>query len=55
MITFITIKKEEQVEIPSIPKFIKVGKKWWSIKDFTEDELKTIGKAWLENFVAKSN
>lgn len=47
------MKKAVEVHIPSVPNFIMVGddKKAVSTQNFTEDELREIGKEWTEKLV----
>lgn len=48
------MKKEIKVEIPSTPNFIKVGEVVVSIEDFTDEELKELGKEWTEDLLKKA-
>ena len=50
------MKKEIQIEIPSVPNFIKVAGELVSevvvdISDFTDEELKEMGNEWTENLL----
>ena len=48
------MKIQIDVEIPSIPSFIKVGNDSRSIKDFSEEELRQIGIEWTDKLVERS-
>lgn len=48
------MKIEQEVEIPMTPNFIKVGDTHKPITDFTDDQLREIGKEWTEALVKKS-
>lgn len=48
-------KKKMAVVIPLTPSFLKVGEQYVSIGEFTEDELREIGKEWTENLIKKAN
>lgn len=43
------------VVIPLTPSFIKVSEQYVSIDEFTEDELREIGREWTENLIKKAN
>lgn len=43
------------IEVPDTPNFLRYGdRKVLSISDFTEAELREIGKQWTENLVKKA-
>lgn len=48
-------EKKMAVIIPLTPSFIKVGEQYVSIDEFTEYELRQIGKEWTENLIKKAN
>ena len=45
------LQKKFTVTIPSVPNFIKVGEQSLSIADFSEAELRAIGRAWTEDLL----
>lgn len=45
------MEKKVAVVIPMTPSFIKVGNESISIKKFTDDELREIGKEWTEKLI----
>ncbi len=47
------MKKKVEVTLPTTPNFIKVGNGYISVLDFTEKELKEIGRKWTEELIAK--
>lgn len=48
-------EKKMAVVIPLTPSFIKVSEQYVSIDEFTEDELREIGREWTENLIKKAN
>lgn len=51
----ITIKREQKICLPSLPNFIRdETEKAISIADFTEEQLREIGKQWTEALVRKA-
>lgn len=47
------IFKTIEIEVPTIPNYIRVGKQMIEVANFTEDEIKAIGKAWTEKLLEK--
>lgn len=45
------LEKKFTIMIPSTPNFIKVGEQNLSIADFSEAELKAIGRAWTDELI----
>lgn len=45
------LEKKFTITIPSVPNFIKVGEQSLSIADFSEAELRAIGRAWTEDLL----
>jgi len=48
------MEKKITVHCPLVPNFIKTDYEMISIADFTEDELREIGKEWTEELIKKS-
>ena len=48
------MKKEVNIEIPSVPNFISVGSDRLSITEFSDEELREIGKLWTEKLIERS-
>ena len=48
------MKKELTVHLPIVPNFIKVGTEDVPVADFTEAELKEIGKEWTVKLLEKA-
>jgi hypothetical protein len=48
------VQKKIAVVIPQTPSFIQVGTQWHSVSDFTDGELREIGKKWIEKLVDKA-
>lgn len=47
----IMAEKKLAVTIPSVPNYIMVGKQMHSVALFSDDELREIGKEWIEKLV----
>jgi hypothetical protein len=45
------IQKSQEVEIPLLPNFIKLGNCMTSIADFSDDELHSIGHEWTARLI----
>ena len=45
------MKKGLEIKCPTVPNFIKVGEQGISVAEFTEDELKGIGKMWTASLL----
>lgn len=45
------MEKKLAVVIPMVPNFITVGRETFPISDFTERELREIGKEWIEKLI----
>lgn len=48
------MKIQVEVNIPTTPNYIRVGGKLKPITDFTDSELREIGKEWTQALVEKS-
>lgn len=42
------LTKQVDVETPRVPNFVKVGNEYLPLSDFTDEELRLIGKAWID-------
>lgn len=49
------MEKSFKVAIPTVPNFLKVNTNTLSIAEFTEKELREIGKEWTEALVTRAN
>lgn len=45
------MKKALDVKVPGLPNFIMVGKEYVPLSNFTEAELRAIGKEWTDALV----
>ena len=48
------MKIEKEVTIPSVPNFIKVGNESYGIEEFSNVELREIGKEWTQKLVERA-
>lgn len=46
-----SLEKKFTITIPSTPNFIKVGEQNLSVAEFTEHELRAIGRAWTDELL----
>lgn len=54
MIISTTVRREEQIEIPSIPNFFKKGKEMVPISEIPKEDLEKIAEAWKANLIEKA-
>ncbi len=55
MIISINVTTKKELEIPTVPNFLKSGKETIRIKDIPQDELERIADAWKKNLLEKAN
>lgn len=48
------MEKKLTVHIPTVPNFLKVGEQTFPISDFSEKELKEIGREWTQNLIERA-
>ena len=50
-----SLTKKIEMKVPNTPNFIQVGENWIPVQNFTDKELKEIGRQWLINLLNKAN
>lgn len=49
------LEKILTVTVPMTPNFLKVGESYVPVQNFTNNELKAIGKEWTAKLISKAN
>lgn len=48
------MKKHIEVVVPSVPNFLKVGTQTVSVAEFSNNELRQIGREWTEKLIKRA-